>query len=153
MLRAITVDVVMGPDRFLELVAHDHARTLSRRSAREHHDTGTSVRECGLQRMNGWKIDTEQDTHLEKTNRDTDSDSSAPERTLVIRDRPGITRQCLKDAGELELALGDGHKEASSTECLRHWLPRARSGAVLRTEAKHVLDLLRRVLLSTAEDV
>ena len=86
----------MGPDGFLELVAHDHAGTLSRRTAREHHDTGTSVRECGLQRMNGRKIDTEQDTHLEKTNRDTDSDSSAPERTLVVRNRPGITRQCFQ---------------------------------------------------------
>ena len=153
MLRAITVDVVMGPDGFLELVAHDHAGTLSRRTAREHHDTGTRVRECGLQRMNGRKIDIDHDTHLEKTNRNTDGDSSASERTLVVRDRPGITRQCFQDAGQLKLALLRGHQESRSAEYLRHGLTRARSSAVLRAQSEHVLNLFRRVFLPTTEDV
>ena len=93
-------------------------------------------------------------THLEETNRDADSNTSAAQRTLVVRDGPRVTSQGLEDAGQLELALLGGHEKASGTKSLRReGLARAGRSTILRAQAEHVLDLLGRVLLPTTEDV
>ena len=48
MFRTVTIDIVMGPNGFLKLVADDHARALCARTTREYHDSRTSVGVSGL---------------------------------------------------------------------------------------------------------
>ena len=93
-------------------------------------------------------------TDLQETNRNADGDTRAAQGTLVVRDRPRVTRQCLKNTCQLELTLLDWHEEACSAEALlRHRLARSWRRAILRTQPEHVLNLFRRILLATAEHV
>ncbi len=93
-------------------------------------------------------------TYLKQTDRNANSDTSAPQRTLIVRDGPRVASEGFEDTGELELTLLGWHEEASSTERLcGDWLARSGYGTVLRAQPKHVLDLLRRVLLPTPEHV
>ena len=93
-------------------------------------------------------------TYLEKADRNTDGDTGAPQRTLVIRDGPRVASKGFEDASELELTLLGWHEEAGSTKGLcGDRLPRSRCGTVLRAQPEHVLDLLRGVLLPAAEHV
>lgn len=92
--------------------------------------------------------------HLEHPDGDAQRDSGAPQRPLVVGDAPRIPLELLEDAGELELALLDGHEEPRRSEGgRRHGLAGTRNGSVRRVEAKHVLDLLGSVLLGSSEDV
>ena len=93
-------------------------------------------------------------THFEQAYSNAEGDTGAAQRTLVVRDGPGVAGKRLENACELELALLDWHEEAGGTEGL--WgegLSRTRRGAVLGRETEHVLDLLLRILLVPAEDV
>lgn len=138
MLRAIPVDVVVRTNGLLQLVADDETRAFRRWASSEHHDPRTGVREG----------------RLEKTHGDADGNSSATERTLVVRNRPRITRKRLQDTRELKLTLLNRHEEACSAESLRrHRLTRTGRSTVLRAQSKHILDLLRCVLLAPAEHV
>ena len=47
-------------------------------------------------------------TYLKKANSNTNSISSAPQGTLVVRDWPWIAGERLQDAGELEFDLLNG---------------------------------------------
>jgi hypothetical protein len=96
----------------------------------------------------GLAEDSNRATHFKHADSDLKGDSSAPERTLVVRNAPGIALERLEDARELELALLDGHEETRGTERRgRQRLSRTRDRPVRRVEAEHVLNLLRRVLL------
>ena len=55
------------------------------------------------------------ESRFEKPNGNAQSNTGAPERTLVIRDWPGIALQRLENTSELELALLHRHEEASGT--------------------------------------
>lgn len=93
-------------------------------------------------------------THLQKSYCDTQCYTSAPQGALVVCHRPWITRQRLQNSGQLELALLHREKEASCAERLGwHRLSGTRRGTVLRAQSKHVLNLLRRVLLATPEHI
>ena len=140
-LDVVSVDVVMRSDGLSQLRTHHHARTFSCRTTSEEHDSASSILEGSLEQT---------DSHAQSYTR-------APQRALVVRDRPGISLQLLKSVGELEFALLHREEESSSWA---HWL---RSSARLRLdtwhpwtkpcghEAKHFLYLLRGVVLAASE--
>lgn len=134
----VPVNVVMGANGLLQLIANHHSGALSSRTSCKHHDPRSSTR------VGGFK----------ETNRDTERATGASQRAFVVGDRPRVTRQRLKDSGQLEFALLDGHQETRCAERrLGHGLSGTWSGAILRAQAEHVLDLLRLVLLAPTEDV
>lgn len=51
MLRAVPVDIVMRPDRLLQLIADNHPWALGCGATGEHHNSGTSVGERRLQEV------------------------------------------------------------------------------------------------------
>ena len=131
----------MRSDRLLELMTNDHTGALSGWATREQHDarTGLTV------------------TELEQASGDAQRNTSAPQRALVVRNGPRVALQLLESVGQLELALRDGQEEACvdvahghlrSAGLLRH----VRAGSSL-SEAKHIVDLLCRVVLAAAENV
>ena len=135
---AVTVNIVVRTDGLLEFVADDQSWSFGRRTTREEHDACASVGEG----------------RLKQAYSDADSNTRATKRTLVVRNRPGVAREGLQDARQLEFALLDRHQEAGGTECLRrHGLARPRRSTVLGAETEHVLDLLGGVLLPSAEDI
>jgi hypothetical protein len=159
MLDTVAVNVVVGPNRLLELVADDHAWSLCRSTAREQHDARAGVGERRLRKT--VSVPSQQRasppvtaTYLEQADRDAERDAGASERALVARDRPRIARERLEDTRQLELALLHGQQKACGAKRLRrHRLARARRSAVLGGQSEHLLDLLRLVLLAATEDV
>lgn len=137
MLDAVAVNVVVGTDRLLELRADDHTRSFGRGSTSKEHDATSGVGEGGLKQRSG----------------NAKSNTSATKRPLPLRYRPWVALEVLKDAGELEFALCNGHEELGSSRS-RHllslqWL----HGAVGGVETEHVRNLLGLVVLGAAEDV
>ena len=60
-LRAITVDVVMGPNGFFQLVANDESRTFRGWTSGKQHDARTSVRKSSLLKL---RSDSDRDENL-----------------------------------------------------------------------------------------
>ena len=131
----------MRSDRLLQLGTNDHTRALSSWTTAEKHDACTSFAV----------------TKLKQASSDTERNTCTPQWTLVIRNWPRVSLQLLESVSQLEFALRDGQEEACvdishghlrSSGLLRHiW-----SGSSL-AKAKHFVNLLRRVVLVTAEDV
>lgn len=147
-LDIVLVNVVVRSDTVAKLSGNDISWTFRAGSAREEHDTSSSVWESGLE---------ETDSHAYGCPRATLS-------PLVVGYWPSILLQLLQDASQLEFALADGEQESSCAESgtssslgrLRRpaslgWHARSRSCA--SSEAKHVLDGLGSVLLCSSEDV
>ena len=108
MFSTIPVDIMMGPDWFLQLAANYHSRTLRSRSACKQHDPSASVGEGVLQgrlSMVGQKERKRSVTNLQEAHSDTKSTTSAPQGALVIFHWPRITRQRLQNASELKFTL------------------------------------------------
>lgn len=140
-LDVVAVNVVVRADGLPQLRTDYHAWTLSGGTAAEEHDPTAHVHERSFQ----------------QTDRDAKSNTSTPQCTLVVGDRPRVSLKLLKGVGELELALGDREQEACARSTNRHWgssrlLLHARPRSNL-AQAKHFLDLLGGVLLVASEDV
>ena len=48
MFCTVTINIMMGPNGFLQFIGYNHARTLRARSTGEHHDSCTSIGVSGL---------------------------------------------------------------------------------------------------------
>lgn len=81
--------------------------------------------------------------YLQKADGNADRVPSASQSTLIVCNRPRITRELFNDVRQLPFATLDRHQKACSTEVLRNGCAWPRDSAILRTEAEHVLDLLR----------
>lgn len=93
-------------------------------------------------------------THLQQSNGNVQRSSSAPQRSLIVRDGPGVPLEALKDGRQLELALLDRHEEPARSKALRRQgLTGTGDRSVGRVEAEHVGDLLGRVVLGASENV
>src|SRR6516162_6104341 len=92
--------------------------------------------------------------HLQQTDGDAEGNACAAKRTFVVCYGPWIALKGLEYAGQLELALLDGHEESGGAYGLEgHGLAWTGSGAGGGAETEHVLDLLWLILFSTPEDV
>jgi hypothetical protein len=92
--------------------------------------------------------------YLKEAHGDTQCNTRASQRTFIIGNRPRVAGQPFQNTSELELALLYREQESrGSKRLLRHRLTGSGSSARLRAQPKHVLNLLRLVLLSTAENV
>lgn len=93
-------------------------------------------------------------THLQQSNSNVQCSSSAPQRSFVVRDGPGVPLEALEDGRQLELALLNRHEEPARSKALRRQrLTGTWDRSVGRVEAEHVGDLLGRVVLGASEDV
>lgn len=152
MFRTVPIDVVVRSYGLLELVADDHTGTLCGRATSEYHNARARIGEGRLEAMSARSREDSRTTHFQKPNSDRHGNASASQRPLARGDWPWILGESFQDAGELELALRDRKQEASGSKSL-HGLTRARSGAVLRAQSEHILNLLWTVLLGSAEHV
>lgn len=131
---------MMRTDRLPELRCNHHTRPLSTRTAREQHDSSTSIRE----------------RRLKESNSHTQSNAGTSQGTLVTRNRPRVPLKLLKDIGKLELALLNREQKAGRRrEVLLgtsgdHGLLRTHSGG---QKAEHLLDLFGLVILVSTEDI
>ena len=114
------------------------SRTLSSGTTDKVHDTSACILERALQQANC----------------NIESHTGTAQRTLVVRNGPGIMLQLLEDVGDLELGLLDREEES------RRRGKRRAGGLLLRdtranamAEAQHFLNLLGGVILVATEDV
>jgi hypothetical protein len=128
---------VVGTNGFLELVSNNQTRTLGSCTAGEKHDAGTGVLERGFEKANG----------------NSQGNACASEGSLVVGNGPWVTLQLFKNIGDLELGLLDGKKETGrrAERALGRLVGHGRTHAL--GETKHLLDLLRRILLAAPENV
>jgi len=136
-LDVVAVDIVVGPDGFPQLATNHHSRAFGGRATREEHDTTPGVLERGLK----------------KANSDTESDSSAPQVSTIIGNRPGILLKLLERLRQLELTLLDRKQKSRGGA---HGHRPTRLGLHARAQnrlgqAKHLLYLLRAVFLAPAK--
>lgn len=130
----------MRPNGLPKLRPNDHPWSLGGRSASKQHNPTTSVLERGF----------------EKTNSNAERYTTAPEVPPVTRNRPRVFLELLQGLGELEFALLHGEEEPRGRPRGHHrpTLLRLHAGAHGgREKPKHLLHLLRRVILATPEDI
>ena len=138
MLRGIPINIMVGSDWFLQLIAHYHPGTLRGRTTSKQHHPCPSIRiRC-----------------LKQANSNTQCNTGATQSTFIVSDRPRIPREAFENSSELELDLGYWKEEPRCTERLRReWLSWSGCSTILRAQTKHVLYLFGLVLFSAAENI
>lgn len=131
----------MRSDRLPQFRTNHHTWSLGRWTTAEEHDSASHVLERGLQ----------------KSCRHAESDTCAPQRSLVVGHRPRIPLELLQSIRELEFALRNGKEEACTGSSNGHRrssrLDRDTRARGNLSKTKHFLDLLGGVILVTAEDI
>lgn len=133
----IPINVVVGSNGLFQFWANDHAWALSARATGEDHNAPTGILERSFKQPNS----------------NADSDAGAPQRSLVIGDRPWVALQLFEDVRNLKLGLLHWQKEASRG-ALRTALDLGTTGSqAWSKEPQHLLHLLGRVILVSSKDI
>lgn len=130
---------MVGSNWLPQFRSDNHAGSFCGRTTSKQHDAATSILE----------------RRLEKTNGNTERNASAAKVTSIVGDRPGVFLKRLQGFGQLKFSLLDRHQEARRWAC-GEWSTGLglHAGSYTRSsQAKHLLDLLCSVLLTTSEHI
>ena len=133
----VAINVVMGTDWLPQFGTNYHTRSLGCGTTTEEHDSSASVDILRLQ---------ETDCHAQ-------SNTGTSQGTLIVCDGPRVSLQLLQCVGQLKFTFRNGKQKSRAHASWRspRLLLYVCSGNV--TQAKHFLDLFRRVVLAAAENV